>query len=90
MPYLQATIKGRVQGVGFRDFVRRSAQKLGLDGQVRNLANGDVEVEAVGDRETLQALMKKLREGPGFAYVTDIDEEWMDHGPKFRGFQIAF
>jgi acylphosphatase len=90
MAYVQAIVQGRVQGVGFRWFAQRAAQKLGLKGYVRNLANGDVEVVAVGERETLEALVAQLRRGPGFSYVTDVRCEWADEGPDFKGFQIAF
>ena len=50
MPYLHAVVEGIVQGVGYRWFVVDEAQRLGIDGVVRNLSDGDVEVEAVGDR----------------------------------------
>lgn len=90
MAYVQAIVQGRVQGVGFRWFVQREAQKLGVRGQVRNLANGDVEVKAVADHETLQKLVAQLRQGPSFSYVTDVDCDWADNGPDFSDFQITF
>ena len=57
-------LEGRVQGVGFRAFVRRRAQELGLDGWVRNAADGTVEAEAAGDRASLDAFEDHLRQGP--------------------------
>ena len=90
MAYLHAIVEGRVQGVGFRWFVRDAARNLGLTGHVRNLPGGDVEVVAAGDRKTLERLVGQLRRGPGFAYVTDVRCEWADEGPDFSDFRIAF
>lgn len=69
-------LSGRVQGVGFREFTRRTARRLGLGGWVRNLAAGDVEVIADGERAALEALVTALRRGPSGAYVRDIRQEW--------------
>ena len=62
-------VSGRVQGVGFRWYVRRAAQELGLAGRVRNLPDGRVEVVAVGEPEALNAFRARLREGPPGAGV---------------------
>ena len=80
------TIKGRVQGVFFRDSARRVAQSLGLTGHAINLSNGDVEVLACGKPEAIGRLAEWLREGPRMASVTDVIEhaaEWEDL-PGFR------
>jgi acylphosphatase len=69
-------VSGRVQGVGFREFTRRTAQRLGVGGWVRNLAGGGVEVVADGDRPVLEALVNAVRGGPPGAFVRDIREEW--------------
>jgi acylphosphatase len=68
-------VSGRVQGVGFRDFVRRAAGELGLDGWVRNLADGRVEVHAEGGAAELDALAARLRRGPAFARVSGLAAE---------------
>ena len=57
------TVAGRVQGVGFRYFVARSARGLGLSGYVRNLPDGTVEVAAVGNRAALDVVGNVAREG---------------------------
>ena len=57
------TVAGRVQGVGFRYFVARSARGLGLSGYVRNLPDGTVEVAAVGNRAALGRAGNVAREG---------------------------
>ena len=66
-------VRGRVQGVGYRYFVMREAGALGVSGFARNLPDGSVEVVAEGGDEVLVAFEGRLREGPSFARVTDLD-----------------
>ena len=66
------TIKGRVQGVYFRDSTRREAERLGVVGHALNLTNGDVEVVCYADAAALDELERWLRQGPPLARVTDI------------------
>lgn len=67
-------VTGRVQGVGFRWFVEREASTIGIVGWVRNNYDGSVEVLATGSREQLNALRRKLQEGPRASRVDDVDE----------------
>ena len=69
---LDALLRGRVQGVGFRVFVAREARRLGLAGWVRNEADGAVHVVAQGPSADLDALLAALREGPYGADVRDL------------------
>lgn len=71
---IHALVRGRVQGVGFRWFVREQARELGVKGWVRNRADGSVEVEAEGDAASLQRLLEALSKGPRGAHVTSVDE----------------
>ncbi len=82
-----ALVKGRVQGVGFRAFVRRQALDLGLRGYAENLADGRVEVVAEGPQSELEHLLVKLRNGPSHAEVDDIEAVWADGG-SLRGFHV--
>ena len=79
---------GRVQGVGFRYFVLRRAQELGLTGWTRNLENGDVEVRAWGRGVDLARLGELLAVGPRSARVTNVDiseiSDAEDPGSMFR------
>ena len=68
------TVRGRVQGVGFRWFVEAEAHKLRVGGWVRNTSNGAVELLAVGTRAQLAALQAKLWQGPRAARVDDVEE----------------
>lgn len=70
----QFLVSGRVQGVGFRAFVRRHAKALGLRGYAKNLASGDVEVVAVGAPEAVDALRAHLQRGPAWADVRRVEE----------------
>jgi acylphosphatase len=90
MPYLHAVVQGRVQGVGFRWFVVDEARRLGLRGAVRNLPNGDVEVEAVGGRASLDKLVDRLNRGPSHAHVIDVQCEWSENEPAFSEFGIGY
>ena len=68
-------VNGRVQGVGFRYFVERAANDLGLTGYARNLDDGRVEVYAAGPPEKLSHLAGLLRAGPRWADVRDVQEQ---------------
>ena len=65
MPVLRATVFGVVQGVGFRWYVRGRALRHGLTGRVSNRADGAVDVEAEGERASLERFVVTLEEGPG-------------------------
>jgi acylphosphatase len=74
---VRARVYGLVQGVGFREFVRRHAQALGLRGWVRNLPDGSVELEAEGPRSALDELLRLVRQGPRLAWVERVETEWL-------------
>jgi acylphosphatase len=82
-------IHGHVQGVGFRYFAVREAQRLELTGVVRNRADGAVEVEAEGDRPSLERLVETLRAGPRAGRVASVDEHWSEGSARHRGFEIG-
>ncbi len=79
-------VNGRVQGVGFRYFVVREAQALGLSGWVRNLPDGRVEALASGDADAVNALEGRLWEGPPHARVAAVEarEAEPPAGAEFR------
>ncbi len=65
-------VAGRVQGVGFRAFVRRNAARLGLDGWVRNRRDGTVEIMAIGERDAIDRLIEACNDGPPHAQVVEL------------------
>ena len=69
------TIKGRVQGVFFRESTRRVAESLKITGHAINLRNGDVEVLACGASDAIDELAAWLKDGPRMASVTDVSSE---------------
>lgn len=85
---LSARITGRVQGVGFRNFTRTRAHRLGVTGWVRNERDGSVRVEAEGEREALDALVEAVRQGPRMARVENVDVDWEDATGEFEGFRV--
>jgi len=74
---LDATVSGRVQGVGFRYFVLHEAVELGLDGWVANTPGGGVRCVAEGPRTRLERLLERLRTGPPAAIVEHVSDAFM-------------
>jgi acylphosphatase len=66
-------ISGRVQGVGYRDWLVAAAQRLGLTGWVRNRRDGSVEAHAQGERTLVERLVEQCRRGPAAADVAAVD-----------------
>ena len=81
-------VRGRVQGVGFRWFVEREAQILGIAGWVRNDPDGSVEVLAIGTPEQLSGLRSRLEEGPRAARVDDVEESEAEPVAGLNSFQV--
>lgn len=85
-------ITGRVQGVGYRDWVMATAQKLGLKGWVRNRVDGSVEALVVGDDDAVGKMIEACRHGPALARVDAVDVEPVDLDvlpPDFRRLPTA-
>ena len=81
------TVRGRVQGVGFRYFVLREAQARGVAGWVRNLPDGAVEVLAAGEPALVDVFEGRLWHGPPHARVTEIEAAAAD-APEEPGFRV--
>lgn len=82
-------VEGEVQGVGFRYFARREAQRLGIVGWVRNRRDGAVEGQAAGPDGAVEAFLSRLSRGPAMANVTNVDlTEISDDPERFMTFEI--
>ena len=73
---LDARVRGRVQGVGFRYFVVRHAMDLELDGWVANERDGSVHAVAEGPRQVLDRFLAALETGPAAASIERVDTTW--------------
>jgi acylphosphatase len=85
---LHVAVRGRVQGVGFRWFVRETARTLGLSGWVRNRPDGSVEVAASGESHAVDLLLAALHRGPPGASVANLDGLEQTTEPLPRPFAI--
>jgi len=83
-------ISGRVQGVSFRYYTQRAANRLGIKGFVRNLPDGRVEVLARADEEALSEFYSFLRDGPPAARVDHIETKEETSDQELHSFQIKF
>jgi acylphosphatase len=73
-----------VQGVGYRYFAQRAAEKLSISGYVRNLRDGRVEVYAIGAEEKLSGFKNTLKNGPSFSSVQEVREETANLDAQFE------
>ncbi|MBU8923001.1 MAG: acylphosphatase [Bacteroidales bacterium] len=89
MSRMRLTVSGIVQGVGFRFFARSVAKQLKLDGHVRNLPDGAVEVEVQGSEDDLGEFVHRLGKGPVSSRIDDIRVEYIPE-QKCDGFEIRF
>ena len=78
-------IAGRVQGVGYREWMVGQAHALGVDGWVRNQPDGTVQALVYGDTAAVEELLRSCRRGPRNASVSRIEEQWADP-PEEVGF----
>ncbi|MCA1554351.1 MAG: acylphosphatase [Chloroflexi bacterium] len=85
---LRATISGRVQGVNFRWYTQREAQRLELTGYALNQADGAVEVVAEGEHAALEELLRWLHHGSPSARVDEVRAEWLPARQEFTRFEV--
>jgi acylphosphatase len=86
----EITVDGRVQGVGYRYFVRARAKELQITGFVRNGYNGTVVIEAEGEKKDLDTLLDYLRIGPPLARVIRMDVSESLYNNSFKEFEIKY
>ena len=82
------TVRGRVQGVGFRYFVQNAAIRLGLMGNVRNCPDSTVEIVAEGNARAIADLIEQVKQGPRLARVERVDAADIPVEGKYGSFSI--
>jgi acylphosphatase len=87
---LHARVEGMVQGVGFRFSTVHQARRLGVNGYVRNLWDGAVEVVAEGREEQLRQLERWLHHGPPGAIVRRVDSRYAPYQGVYRSFGVDY
>jgi acylphosphatase len=83
-------ISGRVQDVNFRYFTQQNAKRLGIQGYVKNLPDGGVEIVAEGDKATLHRFVTILWKGPPAAKVDAVKVEERSFGEEYTSFRIEY
>jgi acylphosphatase len=83
-------IEGLVQGVNYRYSTRQKAQELGVNGWVRNLADGSVECLMEGERDKVEALIRWCHQGPPGARVKKVTPHWEEYRGDVQEFSITY
>ncbi len=86
---MQCVVTGKVQNVGYRDYVSEAAKELGVVGCVRNNPDGSVYVLAQGEPESLRQLVEYLHEGSVLSVVRGVSVEWGTATDVREGFSIS-
>ncbi|OGH20206.1 MAG: hypothetical protein A3D74_00815 [Candidatus Levybacteria bacterium RIFCSPHIGHO2_02_FULL_37_13] len=81
-------ILGFVQGIGFRQFIKRNANRLGITGWVKNTEGNRVEAMFSGQKEKIEEMIKLCRKGPFLADIKRVDVEWEQSAQNFETFEI--
>ena len=87
---LTASIKGRVQGVSFRYYTLREAQRLDINGWVQNERDGSVRSVAEGNPQQLEEFLNFLHHGSPGAIVRSVDIEWLNGTGEYDNFEIRW
>ena len=86
----EIVVNGLVQGVGYRYYVVREAQKLGLKGFTQNLYTGEVLTVVEGEKALVDEMIKKLKVGPIHASVKSCKVVWQEPKNEFTDFEVRF
>lgn len=87
---VRIVVRGKVQGVFFRDYVKKEAEKMQLTGWVKNTDDGAVEIVAEGDKSCLRQFIVLCEKGNPLSTVTKIDYDWEEYSGKFNDFYINY
>ncbi|MGA2191799.1 MAG: acylphosphatase [Nitrospirota bacterium] len=84
----EITVRGTVQGVGYRFFTERLASVYGVTGWSMNMPDGSVRLEVEGDRKILEMFIKELEKGPAMARIDSVSVNWKPCLDRFSNFYI--
>lgn len=90
MKHAHVFLDGRVQGVGFRYFTRKNAQKLGVNGWVKNLNDGRVEAVFEGPANRVDKMLDAVKQGPPSSHVRDMDVDYKEEQKGYSGFNVRY
>ena len=90
MKRVHLIVSGKVQGVFYRDFARKEAERLGVKGFVRNLRDSTVEVVAQGDDDKVDEFIKSCKKGSFASFVKNVDIKEEKPSHEFEDFEIRF
>jgi acylphosphatase len=90
MSAFNATVRGRVQHVGFRYYACKEADKRHIRGWVRNCADGTVEVQAEGEGKDLKKFLEWLWQGPPHGHVDGVNTRSCEPSGCFNGFTVDY
>ncbi len=85
---IHIVVSGVVQGVGFRWFALRVANRFGVKGYVKNRFDGGVETYAEGDEAAVREYLEEIRIGPRSAHVSKVDINWVEFNGRYTEFRI--
>src|SRR3989344_3661985 len=88
MKELRAEVYGRVQGVGFRDSIKRFADSAAIKGFVMNKDDGGVSILAQGEEKKLRELIFEIEKGPGFSKIDSMSYNFCDIGKEYPDFSV--
>ena len=86
----RVNVSGIVQGVGFRYFIIKNAESLGLKGYTKNLFSGEVLTVVEGNTASIEDLFKRIKIGPSHASVKNCRIEWGKSKNEFTHFEIRY
>ncbi len=90
MKRAEILVNGLVQGVGFRYFVVRRAEELGLKGYTKNLFSGEVYTIVEGERFMIEDFYNKIKIGPVHANVKNASIKWSESKNEFTRFEVRY
>ncbi len=90
MKRVHIIVSGKVQGVFYRDFAKREAERLNIKGFVRNTNDGTVEVVAEGDDDNIKDFIKACKKGSFASFVKDVDIKEEKPTKEFEDFEVRF